>query len=296
LSYDADSCIEACELYAFTCDNYYVTASCFINLEEGCVIYTDPGLTNPANEGYYSNGVNCYYVSGDEIKDVNPCVTTTTTSSTSSTTTTSTSTSTTTTTTTAAPVLIDLGYSDVDCSEACSAGLDTYYISGACDPLIVGCSIYTNSGLSVFAPNGYYSDGTNCYTVAGNVVTLISDCVGPVDGVVRFVVSLSSPDDSDIVDVEAGTPAWYSGVTPTLPINRTTSPAVGNMNGAGAFTRSIDVQLSLDTDNNYTVNLTTGAYNVTLNINRLTNPSELVTFTSVPFNQYNNVTVTLAAI
>jgi hypothetical protein len=68
------------------------------------------------------------------------------------------------------------------------------------------------------------------------------------------------------------------------------------MNGAGAFTRSIDVQLSLDTDNNYTVNLTTGAYNVTLNINRLTNPSQLVTFTSVPFNQYNNVTVTLAAI
>ena len=125
---------------------------------------------------------------------------------------------------------------------------------------------------------------------------MISDCVGPVDGVVRFVVSLSSPDDSDIVDVEAGTPAWYSGVTPTLPINRTTSPAIGNMNGAGAFTRSIDVQLSLDTDNNYTVNLTTGAYNVTLNINRLTNPSELVTFTSVPFNQYNNVTVTLAAI
>ena len=295
LSYDEDNCIDACQLFVFGCDNYYVTASCFSNLTNGCVIYTDPGLTNPANDGYYSNGVNCYYMSGNEIKDVNPCVTTTTsTSSTSTTSTTSTSTSTTTTTTTAAPVQVDLGYSDFSCTEACSAGLDTYYISGDCDPLLVGCSIYTNAGLSVLAPNGYYSDGTNCYTVAGSVVTLISECVISVDGIVTFVVSLSSPDDSDIVNVEAGTPAWYSGVTPTLPINRTTSSAVGTMNGAGAFTRTIDVQLNLDTDNDYTVNLTTGAYNVTLNINRLTNPSQLVTFTSVPFNQYNNVTVTLA--
>jgi hypothetical protein len=205
-------------------------------------------------------------------------------------------TTTTTSTTTASSIGVDLGYSDVSCSGACSAGLDTYFVPSFCNPIGVGCTIYQDSGLSVIANFGYYSDGVNCYTFLGGIITGISACIIPRVGDVTFIVNLSSPDDSDIVNVQPGTPAWYTGVTPSLPTNRTNSPAIGSMNPSGAFTRTIDVDLSLDTDNNYTVNLTTGVYNVTINVDRLTNPSQRVTFTSVPFNQYNNVTITLAAI
>jgi hypothetical protein len=49
-----------------------------------------------------------------------------------------------------------------------------------CQPIIVGCTLYTDALLTTLAPNQYYSDGTWCYEVFGNGVviakTSVEDC------------------------------------------------------------------------------------------------------------------------
>ena len=76
----------------------------------GCFLYTDSGLTTPAPNGQYSDGVDVFTVSGGagEITSSATC---------SSFTTTTTTTSTTTTTTTLAPIC--LGYDVSDSLAAC---------------------------------------------------------------------------------------------------------------------------------------------------------------------------------
>jgi hypothetical protein len=53
-----------------------------------------------------------------------------------------------------------LGYSTTSCASACSGTTALYY--STCSTLIAGCPIYSDAG-STAAPDGYYSDGTNCY-------------------------------------------------------------------------------------------------------------------------------------
>ncbi len=49
-----------------------------------------------------------------------------------------------------------------------------------CQPIIVGCTLYSDALLTTPAPNNYYSDGTWCYDVFGNGVviakTSVADC------------------------------------------------------------------------------------------------------------------------
>ena len=58
---------------------YY--SNCSIPLTTGCFLYTDIGLTTPAADGFYSQGIACYTVTGGngEITAVSSCPTTTTT-------------------------------------------------------------------------------------------------------------------------------------------------------------------------------------------------------------------------
>jgi hypothetical protein len=86
----------------------YYAASGTVTLQNGTIIYADTfvPLTTPAPVGYYSNGINWWYVSGvvaGELTSETLCFSGTTTTSTTTTTTAAPTTSTTTTTTTAAP-------------------------------------------------------------------------------------------------------------------------------------------------------------------------------------------------
>jgi hypothetical protein len=51
-------------------------------------------------------------------------------------------------------------------------------VFSSCNPLTVGCFLYTDSGLTTPAPNGEYSDGTDVFTVTGGAgeITLTSLC------------------------------------------------------------------------------------------------------------------------
>ena len=75
---------------------------------------------------------------------------------------------------------IELGYSELDPAYACTATLETYYISTACK--VNGCvldyalGIYTDDSCETLAPDGYYSDGTNYGTVSGGSFTFNGLC------------------------------------------------------------------------------------------------------------------------
>ena len=45
-----------------------------------------------------------------------------------------------------------------------------------CVTLTIGCNLYTNSAKTIQAANGYYSDGTFCYTVLNGAITNIASC------------------------------------------------------------------------------------------------------------------------
>ena len=61
-----------------------------------------------------------------------------------------------------------LGYSATDCEIACSDSCTTYY--SYCPTLTTSCSLYTDTSGST-APDGYYSDGVNCYHLVTPPVT-----------------------------------------------------------------------------------------------------------------------------
>jgi len=47
-------------------------------------------------------------------------------------------------------------------------------VFSSCSPIIVGCYLYTDSGLTIPAPDGEYSDGTDVYTVTGGLGEITS--------------------------------------------------------------------------------------------------------------------------
>ena len=65
-----------------------------------------------------------------------------------------------TTTTTLAPVTISLGYNASSALTACGASPSNYYARSG-GTFNNNTQLFTNSGLTLFAPNGYYSNGTD---------------------------------------------------------------------------------------------------------------------------------------
>ena len=112
-----------------------------------------------------------------------PGETSTTTTSTSTTTTTeppTTTTSTSTTTTTAAYYSFGLGVDSISGNGACidyASAPITYY--AAVSTLANTVVLYQDSALSTFAPNNYYSDGTNSWLISSNgILTSEALCSG----------------------------------------------------------------------------------------------------------------------
>ena len=50
---------------------------------------------------------------------------------------------------------------------SCSATPSNYYLSPSLNPLDVGDYIYTDTSLTILAPNGYYSNSIGWYQVTG---------------------------------------------------------------------------------------------------------------------------------
>ena len=76
---------------------------------------------------------------------------------------------------------LDFGYSPANETLACGVTpIPGYYSNcGINISLGIGCVIYTDPGGPVYVPDGYYSDGTNVYTVSGGygLITAIQKCL-----------------------------------------------------------------------------------------------------------------------
>ena len=73
------------------------------------------------------------------------------------------------------PTTVALGYSFTDPNESCTNPTTNYYQSVG-QSLVIGDSIYTDYSLDpyFYAPDGYYSDGTDVYAVTGNTGSIDS--------------------------------------------------------------------------------------------------------------------------
>jgi len=77
------------------------------------------------------------------------------------------------------PILVNLGYDVSNKYSACSASATTYYLIYN-ETLTTGSTIYTDYSVdsSFYAPDGYYSDGTDVYVISGGngQITSIQSC------------------------------------------------------------------------------------------------------------------------
>ena len=147
--------------------NFYIAENNFFysGLNEGCDLLAIAATEGPDCElqGFASSVFPGCQLSGNASQ----VYTTTTTTSSSTTTTTTTATPTTTTTTTVAfySFLLNSTAGEATGPDACAdyAAFNraTYYASSTNGPTIQsGTFLYTDSGLTINIPNGYYSDGT----------------------------------------------------------------------------------------------------------------------------------------
>ena len=94
-----------------------------------------------------------------------------------------------------------------------------------CNPIIVGCKLYTTNTATAFVADGYYSDGTNCYHVVSGVVTSIVPCTTgtytyqPFGYASRWYNDVTtSPDGSSVIAaavqeaVQGGTGGLYESI------------------------------------------------------------------------------------
>ena len=197
LGYSALNGNDSCAEFVIAPTSFYAISGTIV-LVNGTILYTDTALTSLAPNGFYSNGGDNWAVVGGNgtLSAQNACALTTTTTTT--TTTAAPTTTTTTTTTTAAPTTTtstttttttiafstySLQPSNIDQAGACSdypSGLVNYYTAfGA--PLTNGTTIYSDTALTIPAPDGYYSDGTLSWATSGGTGALASEtaCVQP---------------------------------------------------------------------------------------------------------------------
>lgn len=103
----------------------------------------------------------------------------------------------------------------------------TYYPD--CSVVIVGCKLYTNSIRTIPVSNGFYSDGTTCYTVTGGLgqVTLISQCIPPTTAPPQGIITITN--DTDLNTILNVSPVFYTISTsfPVMPLSSFVGTHIG---------------------------------------------------------------------
>ena len=116
---------------------------------------------------------------------------------------------------------VKLSYSTTDCAEACPGAHNNYYYCGPFQgiPLSNGTVLYTDSGCSSTATNGYYSDvtgegGSTCYTVSDGGGVIISQQACPTPTPTVTPTQTSTPTQTP-TETPSNTPTETPTNTPT---------------------------------------------------------------------------------
>ena len=133
-------------------------------LVNGSYIYPNPDLTGGIADGYIAFGGNWYQIYGNQVIDIQSCNPT---------------------------FSYYANYSTASAGGACYQAQDqfTIYTPVAID---TGVGVYTDSGLTTPAPDGYYSVNGTVYIVAGNNVSVVDSC--PAADAYTYVISQTDLD------------------------------------------------------------------------------------------------------
>jgi hypothetical protein len=114
-----------------------------------------------------------------------------------------------------------------------AAGCDPYF--SICTTLITGCTLYTTSGATTVVSNGYYSDGTSCFTVTSGIITSISSCPTPTPTPTPTATATPTPTPTPTVYAISWSFTKGSNAA-TFVINVNSSPVVNvTATGSGSF-------------------------------------------------------------
>jgi hypothetical protein len=117
-----------------------------------------------------------------------------------------------------------------------------------CSPLILGCTLYTDSGLTTPVADGIYSDGVNTYTVSGGagLITATGTCPTTTTTTTTTTLAPTTTTTTTTTTTEAPTTTTTTTTTTEAPTTTTTTstttaiPTCNNYNIEGA--PSIDVE------------------------------------------------------
>jgi hypothetical protein len=94
----------------------------------------------------------------------------------------------------------------------------------SCSPLILGCTLYTDSGLTTPVANGIYSDGVNTYTVSGGagLITATGTCPTTTTTTTTTTAALTTT-TTTTTTTEAPTTTTTTTTTTEAPTTTTTT-------------------------------------------------------------------------
>lgn len=144
----------------------------------------------------------------------------------------------------------------------------------SCSPIIVGCFLYTDSGLTTPAPNGVYSDGVDVYTVTGGAgeVTATALCDNFTTTTTSTTTTTTTPP-----------PTTTTTTTTTSTTTTTTTPPPTTTTTTTTTTSTTTTTTTLFQNLFFDATAGIGGYSVTaIDVNGVT--PTLTSGTNVPFN------------
>jgi len=138
-----------------------------------------------------------------------------------------------------------------------------------CSPLILGCTLYTDSGLTTPVADGIYSDGVNTYTVSGGagLITATGTCPTTTTTTTTTTAAPTTTTTTTSTTTEA----------PTTTTTTTTTTTIANpdlqVNNA-----SLDITVSNVSVNGVTATPITGSYPIPAGDTRQLDTTQIGTF------------------
>jgi len=155
----------------------------------------------------------------------------------------------------------------------------------SCSPLILGCTLYTDSGLTTPVADGIYSDGVNTYTVSGGagLITATGTCPTTTTTTTTTTLAPTTTTTTTTTTTEAPTTTTTTTTTtvapppPTTTTTTTTTTTVANPD-LQVSNGSLDITVSNVSVNGVTATPITGSYPIPAGDTRQLDTTQIGTF------------------
>ena len=122
----------------------------------------------------------------------------------------------------------------------------------SCSPLILGCTLYTDSGLTTPVANGIYSDGVNTYTVSGGAGLITATGTCPTT-TTTTTTTTAAPTTTTTTTTTTEAPTTTTTTTTTTEAPTTTTTTTSTTTEAPTTTTTTTTTTLAVSCNNYNV-------------------------------------------